>query len=124
MENTDHNTFENIVSNSPFSVSGATGYIDVDIDYYAKDKNYVYYYGRIIENADPMTFYIINNDFAFDKNRIYYRDNYYRLCIYGETPKNFNTKKYISENKNLKDLDALNIKPILKAFIELYNTQK
>jgi len=38
---------------------------------YAKDKNQVYYYGRIIENADPETFEVISSTSAKDKNNAY-----------------------------------------------------
>lgn len=54
---------------------------------YAKDKSYVYYYGRtIIEGADPETFVDLNDyGYAKDKNHVYINDH----IVEGEDPATF-----------------------------------
>ena len=41
---------------------------------YAKDKKQVYYEGSILQNADPITFHVINEDYSKDKNYVYYKN--------------------------------------------------
>jgi hypothetical protein len=40
--------------------------------FYGKDKNHVYYQGKIIEGADPTTFYISDRVYTKDKNHAFY----------------------------------------------------
>ena len=38
---------------------------------YAKDKNYVYYYGKKLENVDSKSFILYDSDYFADKYRVY-----------------------------------------------------
>ena len=40
--------------------------------YYAKDKNYVLLNGYIVEDADPVTFKVVNRSYAKDASHVYY----------------------------------------------------
>ncbi|MBP6812793.1 MAG: DKNYY domain-containing protein [Saprospiraceae bacterium] len=43
---------------------------------YAKDKNAVFYHGRLIENADPKSFQVIHDSgYSKDKNRVFLDEN-------------------------------------------------
>jgi len=48
--------------------------VDEDKEIYAKDKNNVWLYGKIIDGADAGTFKFLYNYYAKDKNNVYYRD--------------------------------------------------
>lgn len=47
----------------------------LDLGFYEKDKNNVYYYGQPLESVDIESFQLLSGDFAKDKNNIYYYGN-------------------------------------------------
>jgi len=58
------------------------------VDYYAKDKNYVYKNGQILQNADPQTFeFLIKpfNSYQKDRNNVYFKG----IVIQGADPVTF-----------------------------------
>lgn len=97
--------------------------IDVEYNnYYAKDKNHVYFYGSIIEGADSQSFKNfdiysaidkekvdsvldkydvsdINSSYAIDKKYIYYEDNIGRLRIAKEISSEDDIYKYFLEER-------------------------
>ena len=64
---------------------------------YAKDKNSVFYIGRIIKNADPKSFEVLNNGYSKDLNNVFL-DN--ETIIFAD-PKSFEQLEFpYSKDKN------------------------
>lgn len=63
--------------NSEIALADITTFILIDKHDYAKDKNYVYYKGTILENADPKTFIRLTTD----RTRVNRND--YHIVSYG-----------------------------------------
>ncbi|KAA1242780.1 DKNYY domain-containing protein [Aquimarina sp. RZ0] len=73
---------------------------------YATDKNYAYFQGKIIPNADVKTFYLIESDapyqtYAIDKNKVYYSGK--KLKDADPTTFKLNTNKTSSNYYDAKD---------------------
>lgn len=64
----------------------------LEISTYAKDKNFVYWLGNVIEEADPLTFTVIIWSLYFwkDKNHVYHLSR----VIKGASPETFDYREY------------------------------
>lgn len=119
IKNVDRESFE-VIDNDPY---------DNKYSYnYAKDKNHVYFYGMIIENADPQSFQIINNKYIIDKNRLYYEDRR-GLYIVKEIESNFNVDAFLEKDHTIFEeelrirlepiINGKKLTPIINAFIKI-----
>ena len=77
--------------------------IDADIDtieiidrFYKKDKNYVYYENKKMEQSDSKTFVVLNRGFSKDKNNVYY---YGKKLLINSKNAVFSDRDYVRDEK-------------------------
>ncbi len=110
-------TIQNIDYNSFVLIGDPKSGFDYSGDYYAKDKSHVYFYGRVIANADPLSFQIIDDEYARDTGRIYYRDNYRRFHIVKEVKNTSEIIEFFSEDhKSIEEELRKKLIPTIEAF--------
>jgi len=91
-------TIQNVDNGSFELIGDPQNGFDYEGDHYAKDGDHVYFYGRVIEKADPQSFRVIDYDYAVDKYRIYYQDNQGRLHVAKEVENSSDISAFFSED--------------------------